>query len=56
MSDTEAVISSFLEKLGWDLTAAAQRVKDVLKNKKLSATVAYLAKEVRRCLNSEVEM
>lgn len=47
MSELEATVKSFLAKIGWDVEASAKRVEDVLKNKKLSSTVAYLAKEVR---------
>jgi len=46
MSELEATVKSFLGKIGWDLATSAKRVEDVLKNKKLSATVAYLDKEV----------
>lgn len=47
MSELETTVKAFLARIGWDL-ADAKRVEDVLKNKKLSNTIAYLAKEVRR--------
>jgi glutaminyl-tRNA synthetase len=46
MSETEATVKEFLTKLGWDLEKSAQRVADVLKNKKLSNTLIYLSKEL----------
>lgn len=48
MADTKTIVTSFLARLGWDLEleASKKRVEDVLKNKKLCATVVYLYNEV----------